>query len=138
MAIDATKMAMSAHWKRGKTATSSSCVGNCVSAAGGRRGHCRLRPTSPGVLLCSLVFVLRGGSVAAPPPLLAFAAGPCASRPGVGRFGVSSSGCLRDINSRGAAGTARCGACRMATGGGDKEEEKMELAAEVGGVSLCL
>lgn len=145
MAIDATKMTSSAHAhrkKRGRTSTSSTCDSECVSAkaaaaatAGGRRGgQCRLHPGSPGLLVSGLLVVLGGDPVAAPPPSFAFAAGPCAARPAVsGRCGVFDSGgsCVRDIK-RAAATTARGGVCLMVTVGGDTEEEKMELAAEVG------
>lgn len=125
MAIDAAKMTMSTQGKRG---------GKCVSAtATGRRRQCRLQPTSPGLLVSALMVVLRGGTVSAPPPSLAFTAGPRATLSFSGRCGV----CMRDVN-RAAARTARCGVCLMATAGGDKEEEKMEFAAEVGRVSLCL
>lgn len=141
MAIDATKMTTKTHRKRGRSAASSTYVRKCVSstsrsatATGFRRGgQPRLQPVSPGLLLSVLVVVLRGGSVAAPPPSLAFAAGPCVSRSVVlGRCDVlGNSGCVRDINSA-AARAARRGVCLMATVGSDKDEEKMELAAEVG------
>jgi len=139
MAIDAAEMTTGPSLfsrERGRARCVSSRVGNsrCRKAEGKRREchlHLHLHVLSPGVLISAFLLLLRGDAVAAPSPLVAFAAGPYATRPAVlGRCNGFSAQGTRD-NRRAAARTARCGACLMAAAGGDKEEEKMELAAEV-------
>lgn len=134
MAIHA-KMAMSGGrlprrpWYRHtcvSSATTTAALPRCV-----RRNCCHLhhRQLVPlGMLLSALLILVRGETAAAPPA--AFVGG-CRLR--VTAVSAESRGrtLLLSVAGGGGIGYDRDGVCLMATAGEDKEEEKMELAAEV-------
>ena len=145
MAIESTEMTMAPSRERGGSRCAAGSCANFTSGKAARRRrrdcHLHLHLVSRGALFSALLLLLRGDTVAAPPPLSAFAAGgPSSTRPAVlgrcGVFSIPGGQGVRGISRAAAAAAprtaARCGVCLMAAAGGDKEE-KMELAAEVCG-----
>lgn len=154
MAIDAKKMTFGTTRPGiGVGTAAAAAAASCCTGARRRLQQYRHRQLTSGMLLSTLLPILRGDIAAAPPPSLAFVAGGPLHSGGAATCWPGSARCgairrrvgfayrygydIDDRKSRTEEGTVGFGGCLMATPGGDTEEEKMELAAEVPAVCMC-